>query len=663
MDKKIYLIVLMFLFFSDIFSQKVTDTLQINEILVTTNKIRFNDKSSVPVQSLTQKEIERLTGTNVAEAIKYFSGVSIKDYGGIGGLKTVMVRSLGANHTGVFIDGVQFSDVATGQIDLGKITTDNAGEIALYIGQSNNICQPARYFNSASVICVNSVFPDFSTRKFHVKAAYKTGSFGLINPYVSVQNKIKSVFFSDFNLNYTKANGIYPFQIFQGNSKDTKFYRTNADISSFNFNANLVAKMNDSSKIFFKAYYYYSERGLPGAVVFYNTFSSQRLWNKDFFANIQYKSTENKSFQWLSNIKFLQNQLHYLDPEYLNSDGKLENNYLQSEFYASQVFAYKFANSLSVMWSSDFFVNKLSANLPNYAKPERYTSLNVAKVNFFNNNIDINAYLLNTFVKEQTKIGQAAKPIFKFNGSFSLSCKIFKKPNTRLRLLYKDIFRMPTFNDLYYSMIGNVNLKPESAKQLNFGLVAFSKVVFFDYLSAKLDFYYNHVKDKIVAVPTKNLFVWSMRNIGIVDICGFEFQINVQTKELMKNLKVFATYTYSFQRAIDITSSSSPTFKQQIPYIPLETASVLSTVNYKNFSLNYNALFNGFRYILGENIYENMLPSYWLSDIVAVYNFKLKSIDLKLKFEINNIFNKQYEVIKSFPMPGRYYYLTISTNF
>ena len=42
-----------------------------------------------PVQILSGKELEKLNVYSVADALRYFSGVQIKDYGGIGGLKTV----------------------------------------------------------------------------------------------------------------------------------------------------------------------------------------------------------------------------------------------------------------------------------------------------------------------------------------------------------------------------------------------------------------------------------------------------------------------------------------------------------------------------------------------------------------------------------------------
>ena len=38
-----------------------------------------------------------------------------------------------------------------------------------------------------------------------------------------------------------------------------------------------------------------------------------------------------------------------------------------------------------------------------------------------------------------------------------------------LRTFVKRSFRMPTFNDLYYTDLGSSNLKPESAVQYDFG--------------------------------------------------------------------------------------------------------------------------------------------------------------------------------------------------
>ena len=74
----------------------------IEEITVTANRHKFSVEAAMPAQMLSGRELEKLNSFSVADAIRYFSGVQLKDYGGVGGLKTINVRSLGSAHTAVF---------------------------------------------------------------------------------------------------------------------------------------------------------------------------------------------------------------------------------------------------------------------------------------------------------------------------------------------------------------------------------------------------------------------------------------------------------------------------------------------------------------------------------------------------------------------------------
>ena len=61
-------------------AQSKLDSLHhLNEVVVTA---RIN-KEVIPVQSLSGDKLEKLAAHSVADAIRYFSGVQIKDYGGI----------------------------------------------------------------------------------------------------------------------------------------------------------------------------------------------------------------------------------------------------------------------------------------------------------------------------------------------------------------------------------------------------------------------------------------------------------------------------------------------------------------------------------------------------------------------------------------------------
>lgn len=129
----------------------------------------------IPAQELNGEELQRLNSNSIADALRYFSGVQVKDYGGVGGIKTVNIRSMGTNHTGVVYDGVELGNAQNGQIDLGQFSLDNIEAISLYNGQKSEILQPAKDFGSAGSIYIRTRTPHFEEGEtYHARATLRT---------------------------------------------------------------------------------------------------------------------------------------------------------------------------------------------------------------------------------------------------------------------------------------------------------------------------------------------------------------------------------------------------------------------------------------------------------------------------------------------------------
>ena len=144
---------------------------------------RRSSENIVPHQRLSGRRLEGLSAHSVADAVRYFSGIQIKDYGGVGGLKTVDMRSMGSHHMGVFYDGIQLGNAQNGQIDLGRFSMDNIEEISLYNGQKSSIFQSAKDYGASGTIYLRSRRPRFAHgQRRNVQATYRTGSFGLQTP-------------------------------------------------------------------------------------------------------------------------------------------------------------------------------------------------------------------------------------------------------------------------------------------------------------------------------------------------------------------------------------------------------------------------------------------------------------------------------------------------
>jgi outer membrane cobalamin receptor len=234
-------------------------------------------------------------------------------------------------------------------------------------------------------------------------------------------------------------------------------------------------------------------------------------------------------------------------------------------------------------------------------------------------------------------------------------------PASVLGIMYRNSMRVPSFNELYYNQIGNVNLLPEQANQFS---VSFSLQRSNNKWknAAKLSTYYNNILDKIVAVPTKNLFIWSMQNIGRVQIFGLEGMYE-NTYHLKTDLSVSVLMTYNYQSAIDVTSRASATYGDQIAYLPKHSGNIDLTFFYKKNGCRIGVTGMDKRYALNENIPSNQVDGFCLIDLSAFRNVEIKSHTLKIHLACRNVLNNSYAYIRYYVMPGRNYQVSLSYAF
>lgn len=652
-----------------------TKIYQIKEITVTGKLSNTEIQSSAPLQILSAGKMNKMNVLQVSDAAKFFSGVTVKDFGGIGGLKTISVRSLGAAHTAVNYDGITITDCMTGQIDIGRFSLENVDMISLNNGQSDNIFQSARLFASAVVLNIRSVNPVFLGKKtLNGSLTFRAGSFGLLNPSFSLQNKLSEKFSTVLSAEILSANGEYPYLLHYSSQNDglvSNEIRKNSDVHNIRLEATLFGRFNTNSTGFIKTYFYQSERGLPGATVFYNTdnFSSQRLWDHSFFTQAHYENVLSPLFSLQFNAKYNHGYLHYSDTTYLNEAGKIESVFRQNEYYGSASVLFRPFDQFSVSFSTDGFINNMTANFETkalndeFANPTRFSLLSVIAAKFVSAAFTATSSLLSTIVNEKVKVGNPSAQQQRISPYISLSFKPFEKYDLRIRGFYKNIFRLPTFNDLYYSRTGNVNLRPELTNQFNLGTTYSASVShWFPSLTFTMDVYRNFVKDKIIAMPTKNIFVWSMLNLGHVEVNGFD--VAGETSFLLcKKITLVTGSTYTYQRALDVTSADGNTYQHQIPYTPRVSGTFKAGIETPMVNIFYSLLWSGKRYSGFQNYAENRLPGYSDHSISASRTFMLNDKQLHLKFEVLNLLNENYAVVRWFPMPGRSFRLTSNLKF
>ncbi len=643
--------------------QKPGDTLRIHQLQAVEITAQTNTLSAVsttPAQILKGPALQRLNSLSVADAIRYFSGVQLKDYGGVGGLKTVDVRSLGSSQVAVFYDGIQLGNTQNGQVDLGKFSLDNLGSIELYNAQKSNIFQPARGLATGSAIYLNARQPEFTLGSANnYKAGFRTGSFGLLNPTFLWQHKLNNQVSGSISTELMQANGRYKFRYTNG-VYDTTAIRSNSDIRAFRAEAGLQGRLRDSSNWDVKIYHYNSERGLPGAVVANKFDYTQREWDRNTFVQSSY-SLNGKIYSLMLHAKYADDYLRYLDPEIVTLSGLSDSRYHQKEAYFSAANLFKINAFWTVSASADYQRNTLQANIYRFAYPTRNTWLTALATQLYWPRFTLQANVVGTWANETTEAFDAARPMHKYTPALLLSWQPLATGAFRLRGFYKSLYRLPTFNELYYTFVGSADLQPEFSRQYDAGFTYqkyFSRGALRQ-ISLQYDAYYNQVNNKILAVPGQNLRRWVMENIGRVHIKGME--TNAQLTWLLQgSLLLNTALSYTYQQARDVSEGSFS--GGRIPYTPIHSGSARVGLLWQQWSLNYSYIYTGQRYSQKANIPENYVAPWYTHDASLIWQPVYRGHQLSLAAEVNNLLNQYYDVISNFPMPGRNYRLKISIN-
>jgi len=606
-------------------------------------------------QTLSGADLQALSTTSVADALKYFSGVQIKDYGGLGGLKTINVRSLGAQHVGVYIDGIRLTNAQNGTVDLGKFSLSSMESVSLYNANKLDYCQSASEYASGATVYLQTRRPtsdslsvQLRNASFHTWMAKLNGQFSWRGWQGFVDGE------------YCSSRGDYPFR-YHSQYEDTVGHRTNSDIRYARAEAALF-RGGFSSHI----YYYDSERGCPGGIVRrlsdkYNNVG--REWDRDFFVQASYQEQFLKWFRFKANAKYTNEYLRYNTkyPENQNT-ARVDNHYRQQDAYGALCAAFMPWSWLSLSTSYDIRYSILKADLKRFEDVKRVDQKLVFAAQLNWKGIQAAASALHQRYSDWTFVqAGAADPLDRWTPAVSLAYTLY---GVTLRTWYKEIFRAPTLNDLYYTQAGNRSLKPEDTKQLNLGL---------EYhwnsghnsmgngrwsIDIQADIYRNWIENRIVCLPMKGTYTWSMMNYGKTFCRGLNATLKGHYHSKQWNFSLLSSLTW--QRDVDRTDpTDEDMFDKPICYSPTFSSGVTGIAGWRSLQFTTSYLYVGER-MWSKADPEDILEPYHNIDMKLSYTHYIKKTSLGLCLEVCDVLDEQYEHIPRYPMPGRNYKLTLS---
>ncbi len=579
----------------------------------------------------------------VADVLRSFTGVQVKDYGGVGGLKTVNVRSLGSEHVGIFLDGIQVDNAQNMQVDLGRFSTEGLGAVSLYNGQKTSRLQTAKEYAAGASVHLESAAPEGNGGRVRLRG----DTFATVNPSLRWDRRLGASLVLRASGEFLYSSGRYPYPCF-----DTTLVRENGDIRSLRLEAQLFGRVR-GGRWQVHVYGYGSERGFPGPVIRRGSsfpFSAERQADEDLFVQGGWTQEWTPRYSTALRVKYANNYTHYnTHPEKNPMALPYNLHYRQQSGYLSLAQSFVVASPWSVDLSTDVQRNTLNSDVGQFVTPRRTTFTGALATRLVWERFRAAAHVVyqgawDTFDSPSAG-GWSRENTYRDCWMPSLS--FFWIP---LRWLEADAFvkksyRLPSFNDLYYSLMGNASLVPEEALQAgaDVRLKAGRGPL---WLELRVSPYFNRVSNKIVAIPTLSQFRWTMLNIGLADITGADVKASGSWQRGAWSME--GTLRYTFQQALDHSVPDSQTWGNQIPYIPLHSGAVDLSARWKEWALSWNTTLAGSRWSRTANTPDYYIAPWSISSVAV----QKKWSQVNLTLTCDNILNTPYQVVQGYPMPG-----------
>lgn len=219
-------------------------------------------------------------------------------------------------------------------------------------------------------------------------------------------------------------------------------------------------------------------------------------------------------------------------------------------------------------------------------------------------------------------------------------------------------FRIPTFNDLYWSPGGNPDLVPEHGWHQEVGIQG-------EWGEGSLRFkssahvFSQTIDDWILWRPGPTY--WFPENLRNVWSRGGEWTGRVEIQNNFWSLDLETAYSLTKATITKVDQLRDLSLGKQLIYTPQHQGRLSAFLKINRLSLRYVHQLTGRRYTSTDNAFS--LPSYQLAHLFVNYQLSLYRFKAVGGIQLRNLWNQSYQVIKNRAMPGRNVLLSLNIYF
>lgn len=607
----------------------VIDTIHLEGITLVSDYRKF--QPGAKIDRLSSEQLQLMPEASLEQALMRLSPIYVK--GNAGGLSTIRFRGTSANHTAIRLGGLNINSLTLGHANASNIPTYLFDGINLQYGGSSAI-------NGSGSIGGTVYLEQQSkwTKGQKANLSTTTGSFGeqFYGAKVYVGNgRWESV---------TKA---YWFQ------KENDFYFNNPFHANYYTNPQPVREKQSGAAIENKGVLQQVNYRFDSAANIQVTF-----WYEDSWHEVQPNMQSNNQPTPELHNKNFRSWLEYDNRQnlvvYKLGVGYVHDEQLYNKNEAQLIITDRLVSEASGSYKTSPTSEIKAGALFKHIVPEVYAYSR--ELIDFEQQLDF--YLSYFFqpverLKATINVRQMLVTNFKapFTPALVLEYKVVTLQEQQLSATggLSRSYRIPTFNDRYWGVQGNPNLKAEDGFNMEAGLLyLYQKTQ--NHYKARLNFFYMDVDNWIQWSP--GYIDWEAQNIDRVISKGMEVQMQAYISA--GNIDTEWGTNYSLNPVNDKEGE-----QKQLIYAPKHTGNAYGNLNWGAGGLGFEGIYTGERL---HNKVGDKLPAHFLTNLSAWYRFKYGQQSLRLTAQVLNLLDKDYQNEAYYAMPGRSFKLSISID-
>ena len=612
--------------------------MHIDEVVIEKHRGAYyhEDKRTAGPDSITRLVF---SGGDIGTLLPVFTAAYINTPGSAGSASSLFLRGTNSHQSAISWNGFNLNSLTLGTMDLSLIPVSVADDIKVVYGAAGSFAGSGS--SGGSVLLGNRA--DWSNR---VKAELKSEFGTYDNRYLSFTTRIGTSRIQ-YHLNMFSHQA-------ENDFKYTDIYKPGNPVERIHNNAmdnkgiiqNLFVRLPRNNRFETGLWYQSREKELPAimgsylpgrAVQYDNALRGYARWTKLWHSS-----------SLSLNTAMFDETMVYSDRNIHTDTGNVRESEIASIRLMSDI-NYR-------IWVTDYLsadggltISSLSADAQAFGnKINEFRTSAITAVK-----LALPAITINASARKEFHPGIEIPPLFSAGARVGPAAGRFA-----VTASYSDQFRVPTFNDKYWQPGGNPDLLPETGFTADMGMEwTFVSNRSFG-LEAGTGAYLTRLENMIHWVPLKTNSWWQPENKDMVSVTGIEASLSAGGSAGKYKYNASAVYNFSRPEVTSLLNDNTLNETKMLRYVPAHRGTVnINVISGRAFG-GLTSAYTGSRHTTADNNPLQMMPPFRVLNMWAGYRVRLGGVDGRVQLRVMNLLDEDYQVVRSYAMPGRTIYLS-----